>query len=94
MYVLGLVAQLLSDSLWPPWTVDHQAPLSIKFSRQEYWSGLPLGSSPTRDWTKVSHISGRFFTFWATREAQPYVYEKQKSTRAQSGLKASDQALS
>ena len=22
-----------------PWTVAHQAPLSIEFSRQEYWSG-------------------------------------------------------
>ena len=22
-----------------PWTVAHQAPLSMKFSRQEYWSG-------------------------------------------------------
>ena len=28
----------MSDSLWPPWT---QAPLSMGFSRQEYWSGLP-----------------------------------------------------
>ena len=26
-----------------PWTVAHQAPLSMEFSRQEYWSGLPLG---------------------------------------------------
>ena len=26
------------------WTVAHQAPLSIGFSRQEYWSGLPLPS--------------------------------------------------
>ena len=25
-----------------PWTVAHQAPLSMGFSRQEYWSGLPL----------------------------------------------------
>ena len=25
-----------------PWTVAHQAPLSVAFSRQEYWSGLPL----------------------------------------------------
>jgi len=25
-----------------PWTVAHQAPLSMKFSRQEYWSGLPF----------------------------------------------------
>ena len=24
-----------------PWTAAHQAPLSIGFSRQEYWSGLP-----------------------------------------------------
>jgi len=27
-----------------PWTVAHQAPASIGFSRQEYWSGLPLSS--------------------------------------------------
>ena len=27
-----------------PWTVAHQAPLFIVFSRQEYWSGLPLPS--------------------------------------------------
>ena len=25
-----------------PWTVSHQVPLSMGFSRQEYWSGLPL----------------------------------------------------
>ena len=24
-----------------PWTVARQAPLSMEFSRQEYWSGLP-----------------------------------------------------
>ena len=28
-----------------PWTVAYQAPLSMEFSRQEYWSGLPLPSS-------------------------------------------------
>ena len=27
-----------------PWTVAYQAPLSTGFSRQEYWSGLPLPS--------------------------------------------------
>ena len=38
------------DSLRPhglfetPWTVAHQAPLSMGFSRQEYWSGLPFPS--------------------------------------------------
>ena len=25
-----------------PWTVAHQAPLSVEFSKQEYWSGLPF----------------------------------------------------
>ena len=28
-----------------PWTVVHQAPPSMEFSRQEYWSGLPFPSS-------------------------------------------------
>ena len=27
-----------------PWIVAHQAPLSMEFSRQEYWSGLPFPS--------------------------------------------------
>ena len=25
-----------------PWTVTHQAPLSVEFSRQEHWCGLPF----------------------------------------------------
>ena len=25
-----------------PWTVAHQAPLSVGFSRQKYWSGYPV----------------------------------------------------
>ena len=28
-----------------PWTVAHQAPLSMGFFRQEYWNGLPFSSS-------------------------------------------------
>ena len=27
-----------------PWTIARQAPLSMEFSRQEYWSGLPFPS--------------------------------------------------
>ena len=27
-----------------PWTIAYQAPLSMGFSRQEYWSGLPFPS--------------------------------------------------
>ena len=31
----------MSNSLQPPWTVARQAPLSMGFSRQDNWSGLP-----------------------------------------------------
>ena len=34
----------MSDSLVNPWTVTCQAPLTMGFSRQEYWSGLPFPS--------------------------------------------------
>ena len=39
----GLVAKLC-PTLATLWTVAHQAPLSIGFSRQKYWSGLPFPS--------------------------------------------------
>ena len=32
---------VVSDSFATPWTAALQAPLSMGFSRQEYWSGLP-----------------------------------------------------
>ena len=35
---------MVPDSLPPPWTVAHQAPPSMGFSRQEYWSGLTFPS--------------------------------------------------
>ena len=60
-----LVAKLCL-TLATPWTVAHQAPLSMGFPRQEYWSGLPFpppgGSSWPRDWTCVSYVAGGFFT--------------------------------
>ena len=31
-----------------PWTVAHQAPQSMEFSKQEYWSGLPFPSPMRR----------------------------------------------
>ena len=41
----GVSCSVVSDSAIP-WTVAHQAPLSMDFSRQENWSGLPF-PSPT-----------------------------------------------
>ena len=60
---------VLSDSLVTPWTVAHQASLSMRFFRQEYWSGLPFpspGELPDLEMepaspAHVSCIAGRFF---------------------------------
>ena len=61
-----------------PWTVAHQAPLSMGFSRQEYWSGLPFpfpGDLPDPGIEPTSLMSpalvGRFFTTSAPWEAHP-----------------------
>ena len=40
-YYLDLVAKSC-PTLTTPWTVAHQAPLSMGFLRQEYWHGLPF----------------------------------------------------
>ena len=60
--IVVLVAQSLSDYFAIPWTVAHQAPLSMGFSGQEYWSGFPFpppGDLP--DPTSLA-ITGKFFT--------------------------------
>ena len=47
---MGLVVHVCACVLSPlgllltPWAVAHQAPLSMGFPRQEYWSGLPFSS--------------------------------------------------
>ena len=48
--------------------------LGIFQARILEWGAVPFsrGSSQPRDWTPVSHTVGRFFTSWATREAQEY----------------------
>ena len=58
-----------------PQTVGHQAPLSMGFSKQEYWSGLPFppsGDLPNPGIKLMSLVSpalaGRFFTTSATWE--------------------------
>ena len=52
-----------------PWTVAQQAPLSMEFSRQEYWGGLPFptsGDLPNPRTEPVSlespALAGEFFT--------------------------------
>ena len=45
MYVLS--HSVMASSFVTPWTIACQVPLSMGFSRQEYWSGLPF--PPPRD---------------------------------------------
>ena len=71
---LWVYAQLLS-CVWLfaiPWTVAHQASLSMEFSRQEYWSGLPFlppGNIPDPGIKHTSPVSpslaGRFLYYCA-----------------------------
>ena len=46
-----------------PWTVAHQAPLSMGFSRQEYWSGLPC-PPPGDLLTQGSHLRLLLLRHW------------------------------
>ena len=81
VFTIKLLAQSLS-CVWlfaNPWMVALQVPLSMRFPKQEYWSGLP--SPPPRDLPDpgIRHASlmspalaGRFFTTCATREARDH----------------------
>ena len=64
---------VVSDSLVIPWTVAHQAPLSMGFfqARILEWVATPFsrGSSHPRDQTCVSCIGRQVLYHWATREA-------------------------
>ena len=59
-----------------PWTAAHQAPLSMGFSRQEHWSGLPFHSpgdlpDPGIE-PKSPALAGRFFT--TESPGKPHLY--------------------
>ena len=70
-------AKLLQSCLCNP--MDHSPPGSsihgILQARILEWVVISFfrGSSQPRDWTQVSHIAGRCFNLWSTREAQ-YMY--------------------
>ena len=60
-----------------PWTVAHQAPLSMRFSRQECWSGLPCPSSGIQPASLISPaLADRLFTTSVTWEAPREEYTK------------------
>ena len=65
-YLLLFSCYVMYNSFATPWTVAHQAPLSMGFVRQEYWSGLPIlspGDLPNPGIEPTSPaLAGGFFT--------------------------------
>ena len=69
------VAKFVSDS-GTPGTVAHQAPLSMGFSRQEYWSGLPFPSQeifPTQQSNPHLLFGWRFLYHWDAWDTGPQI---------------------
>ena len=66
MFILLFHHSVVSDSFATPWIVAHQAPLSMGFPRQEFWSGLPFpppGDFPDPGIEPGSPaLAGRLFT--------------------------------
>ena len=71
----GLVTKSC-PTLATPQTVAHLAPLSMGFSRQEYWSELPFPSAG--DLPNLGIIAGRLLSDWVMREAllSPWTFSK------------------
>ena len=76
MYVCMLSCFSRIQLFVTPWTLARQPPLSMGFSRQEYWSGLPCpppGDLPNPGIKPTSlaspALAGGFFTTSATWEA-------------------------
>ena len=68
----------MSNSLAAPWTAAHQASLSVGFSRQEYWSGLPFpfpGDLP-HPGTEPMYpaLAGKFFTTGPPGKPRTYFF--------------------
>ena len=86
--------QVVSGLCVTTWTVTCQAPLSMGFSRQEYWSGLPCpppGDRPNPEVKPTSPaLAGGFFTTEPPgkpkgRRMRPIAWHSQKEKRNRSG---------
>ena len=74
LIIISVCVQLC-PTLCTPWTVAHQAPLAMGFSKQEYWRGLSFpppgdlpdpGIEPTSLMSPSPVFTGRFFSISAT----------------------------
>ena len=73
-----VICSVVSDSFATQWTIALQAPLSMEFSRQEYWSGLPFSSpgdlpDPGIE-PRFPAFAGWLFTIWATKHQNGFIF--------------------
>ena len=72
----AVLSHLVGSDSCDPIDFSHQAPLSMEFFKQEYWSRLPFPapreSSWPRDWTCTSCIGRWILYYWATWEPPTY----------------------
>ena len=67
--------KVVSDSFATPWTVAHQPPLSMEFSRQEYWSWQPplfQRIFPTQ-WSNLGLLHCRQILKHQSHQGSPYL---------------------
>ena len=76
-----MCVQVMSNSFATSWTVVQQASLSMGFSRQEYWSGLPFPSPGDLPYPGVKSkflttpaLADEFFTTVPPRKPDLYCY--------------------
>ena len=71
-----------------PWTVTHQAPLSVGYTRQECWSGLPCplpgglpnpGMEPEPMSLMSPALTGRFFTTRKQKQSRSVMSDSSRS---------------
>ena len=60
-----------------PWTAGYQAPPSMRFSRQEYWSGLPLPSPKKAESQRIDH-----FELWYCRRLLWVLWTARRSNQS------------
>ena len=58
-----------------PWTAAHQAPPSMGFSRQEYWSGVPESLI-----SEEQNVQGNYMLPWRRVPSRRYLLEKDMAT--------------
>ena len=71
--ITGLCSVIQLCLFATPWTIAHQAPRSMEFSRQEYWSGLPFSTpgdlpDPGIELLHLLHGQGVSLPLWSPGE--------------------------